>query len=208
MTTPRKRSILWDWTNTAHHPTSLDLIPFSLSDPTRSPISSLSNWNVWTPPELRGRVPFRPTVRTVAQVTDEREWALVRDCASASASTGEGEGEGDGEGEVIVYFFNEPERNGIDVAEAARWWVEKMVGLRDEHAGTDVHENENGKGKGKRRRMKLVSPACASDEKGEMWLKEWMALVEGMGPDKRPDFVGVHYYGTRAEEGVAYLEKM
>ncbi|KAK4994192.1 hypothetical protein LTR66_005728 [Elasticomyces elasticus] len=55
----RKRCLLWDWTNTdgpGHQgvPWAMDTVKFD------GPISSVSNWNTWTPPELKGRVPFRP----------------------------------------------------------------------------------------------------------------------------------------------------
>lgn len=145
----------------------MDAVPFSES----SPISSVCNWNTWTPPELANRAPFRPMIRTEAQLNgDEWTWA-----ASSDAD--------------IVHFFNEPERAGISADKAAEAWKEKMLPLRKE--------------KGK----KIVSPSCASDPAGREWIHRWMELVcteESGGPD----FLGLHWYGTSADEFIKYLQGM
>jgi hypothetical protein len=36
-------------------------------------LSSVANWNAWSPPELKNRLPFRPTVRGMGQITDTNE---------------------------------------------------------------------------------------------------------------------------------------
>jgi Glycosyl hydrolase catalytic core len=102
----KKRCLLWDWTNTAHIPSTMDQIDFS------GPLSSVANWNTWTPPELRSRAPFRPTVRSAAQLSGD-DWANVL------AST-----------QPITHFFNEPERAGISASSAAAAWAAQMVPLR------------------------------------------------------------------------------
>jgi len=102
----KKRCLLWDWTNTAHIPNALDTISFT------GPLSSLANWNTWTPPELKDRAPFRPTVRTPAQLAGE-DWNNVLNST-----------------QPIVHFFNEPERAGVTAADAAKAWMAQMVPLR------------------------------------------------------------------------------
>jgi hypothetical protein len=160
----KKRCLLWDWTNTAHIPSAMDAITFT------GPLTSVANWNTWMPPELQSRAPFRPTVRTAAQLSGD-DWGHVLDSA------------GDG---LIVHFFNEPERAGIEAKDAADAWREKMVPLQKEKG------------------VRLVSPSCASDEGGEKWLGEFMKLVE----EQPPDFLGLHYYGTDADAAIRYLEEM
>lgn len=108
----KKRCILWDWTNTdgpGHTgvPWAIDKIHFD------GPISSVANWNTWTPPELKGRAPFRPMVRLEGQLVGW-EWDLV------AASK-----------EPIIQFFNEPERAGITPERAADVWVRQMLPLRE-----------------------------------------------------------------------------
>jgi len=103
----KKRCLLWDWTNTAHVPEAIDHIDFD------GPLVSCSNWNVWAPPELKGRLPFRPTVRGIEQLTDLNEWSMVSNNEHA-----------------ILHYFNEPERAGITPEQAAEIWMEKMVPLR------------------------------------------------------------------------------
>jgi len=106
--TIKKRCLLWDWTNTAHIPQAMDKIDFS------GPISSVANWNTWTPPELKNRAPFRPTVRTEAQLSGN-DWDNVLNST-----------------QPIIHFFNEPERAGISPEKAADAWHKQMVPLRAE----------------------------------------------------------------------------
>jgi hypothetical protein len=106
--TIKKRCLLWDWTNTANIPDAIEKINFS------GPLCSLANWNGWSPPELKDRLPFRPTVRGMEQLTDSNEWAMISNNEHA-----------------IIHFFNEPERAGISAKTAADMWKEKMVPLRN-----------------------------------------------------------------------------
>ena len=108
----RKRCLLWDWTNSSGPgnpgvPWAMDQIDF------HGPIHSVSNWNTWVPPELKGRAPFRPMVHLKPQLAGQ-EWKNVEDSHAA-----------------VVHFFNEPERNGISAAEAAALWASHMVPLRN-----------------------------------------------------------------------------
>src|ERR1700734_4037444 len=103
----RKRCLLWDWTNTATLPHAIEKLNFD------GPFCSVSNWNAWAPPELKNRLPFRPTVRGVEQLTDSNEWSMISNNDHA-----------------IIHFFNEPERAGISADEAIKFWKEKMVPLR------------------------------------------------------------------------------
>ncbi|KAH8591100.1 glycosyl hydrolase catalytic core-domain-containing protein [Bisporella sp. PMI_857] len=109
MVSIRKRALLWDWTNTAHNPDSIESINFD-------GLSSCSNWNAWEPPELKRRLPFRPTIRSIIQITNPDEWNMI----SNSDHT-------------IVHYFNEPERAGISPEKAAEIWNEKVVPLRKEN---------------------------------------------------------------------------
>lgn len=107
----KKRCLLWDWTNTdgeGHSgvPWAMDKIEFTH-------ISSLCNWNTWTPPELKDRVPFRPMIRTEAQLTGW-EWDITLNGPNP-----------------IIHFFNEPERNGISAERAAEVWKSKISLLRE-----------------------------------------------------------------------------
>jgi len=109
--TIKKRSLLWDWTNTdgpGHQgvPWAMDRVNFS------GPLHSVSNWNTWTPPELKSRAPFRPMVRLEAQLSGD-DWKRIE-------STNEG----------IIHFFNEPERAGITPQRAADIWKRQMLPLR------------------------------------------------------------------------------
>jgi hypothetical protein len=104
MAVVRKRCLLWDWTNTRDHAAKIEQLNFA------GPFSAVANWNAWVPPELKGRLPFRPTVRTPAQVHGE-EWAWVRDSAFD-----------------VVYFYNEPERqDGLGPGVAVRDWREHVL---------------------------------------------------------------------------------
>jgi hypothetical protein len=107
----RKRCLLWDWTNTANLPHAIENINFS------GPISSVANWNAWCPPELKDRLPFRPTVRGMDQLINPEEWAMISSSNHA-----------------IIHYFNEPERAGITPEKAAELWMEKMVPLRKQKA--------------------------------------------------------------------------
>jgi hypothetical protein len=105
----KKRCLLWDWTNTAHIPEAMERINFN------GPLASCSNWNAWAPPELKERLPFRPTVRGMEQLIDPNEWAMISNNEHA-----------------ILHYFNEPDRAGISPERAAEMWKEKMVPLRRE----------------------------------------------------------------------------
>lgn len=107
----KKRCLLWDWTNTAdpNLAQAINNVNFS------GPISSVANWNAWCPPELNERLPFRPTVRGLGQLTDPNEWGMISNNNHA-----------------IIHYFNEPERAGISPQKAAALWMEKMVPLRKE----------------------------------------------------------------------------
>ena len=108
--TVQKRCLLWDYTNTASIPWALDKVRFD------GPISSLSNWNTWTPPELKNRLPFRPMVRLEAQLSGS-DWNNI-----------------ESSNEPIIHFFNEPERAGISPEHAADLWFNRMLPLR-QHKG-------------------------------------------------------------------------
>jgi len=103
----KKRCLLWDWTCTKDLPHAIEDVNFE------GPLCSIANWNAWSPPELKGRLPFRPTVRGMDQLTDANEWGMV--------SNNEHE---------ILYYFNEPERANISPEKAVEMWKEKMIPLR------------------------------------------------------------------------------
>ena len=107
--TIKKRCLLWDWTNTANIPDSIEKVNFD------GPLRSVANWNAWSPPEVKNRLSFRPTVRGMGQITDSNEWGMI--------SNNEHE---------IIHYFNEPERAGITPQQAVDIWNEKMVPLRKE----------------------------------------------------------------------------
>jgi hypothetical protein len=94
----KKRSLLWDYTNTQNLPGKMDSVTFD------GPLSSVSNWNAWVPPELKGRTPFRPMIHLERELNGN-EWQMILDSDQA-----------------IIHFFNEPERNGIDPQKAADYW--------------------------------------------------------------------------------------
>ncbi len=108
----RKRCLLWDYTNTRDTPQSINQLDFAAPS---CPFSAVSNWNAWIPPELEGRLPFRPMVRTPAQLAGD-EWAWLRDGAFPYD---------------VVHFLNEPERQtpAVTPAEAATLWRAQMVGV-------------------------------------------------------------------------------
>jgi hypothetical protein len=98
----KKRSLLWDYINTQKVPHQIDKVNFN------GPISSVSNWNAWVPPELKGRVPFCPMIHLERELNGQ-EWGLILQS-----------------NEQIVHFFNEPERNGISVDQAAKYWKDQV----------------------------------------------------------------------------------
>jgi uncharacterized protein YkwD len=109
----KKRQLLWDWTNTKGPgnpgvPDKINQVSFGPN----SPVASVVNWNSWVPPELRGRVPFRPMVRVLAS-TQGNDWNMIRDSK-----------------ENIILFFNEPERSGISPEKAKDLWYSHMLPLR------------------------------------------------------------------------------
>lgn len=85
----------------------------------------------------------------------------------------------------IILFFNEPERADMTPEHAADLWKQHMWPLR---------------AKGK----KLVSPSCANDSNGQKWINAWLELVK----DHPPDFLGLHYYGEKAEPMIEFVEMM
>jgi Glycosyl hydrolase catalytic core len=86
----------------------------------------------------------------------------------------------------IIHFFNEPERQGITPEHAAQVWKDKMLPLRQKHG------------------KQLVSPSCASDQKGQDWIHKWMNLVS----KDMPNYLGLHYYGTDSHAAMNYLQAM
>jgi hypothetical protein len=101
----KKRSLLWDWTNTQNLSGKMDNVKFD------GPLSSVSNWNAWVPPELKGRAPFRPMIHLERELNgNEWQWILNSD-------------------QPMIHFFNEPERNGIDPQKAADYWHNQVRAL-------------------------------------------------------------------------------
>ncbi|KUJ13867.1 uncharacterized protein LY89DRAFT_149027 [Mollisia scopiformis] len=105
---PNKRCLLWDWTNTRDCPEKIFQIPIP------GPITSVANWNTWQPPELPPSIPFRPTIRTPAQLSGQ-DWSNILSSPSP-----------------IIHYLNEPERSGVTPSEAAELWFEKIVPLMKE----------------------------------------------------------------------------
>ncbi|KAK7981381.1 glycoside hydrolase family 128 protein [Apiospora saccharicola] len=176
-----KRTLLWDWTLTRDHDATpaLQSTTASLTKPS-SRIASITNWNSWRPPELPAALPFRPMIRTPAQL-EGNEWDMIRGSIDAELRRDPGS-------PVIVHTFNEPERIPLSVAEALRLWRTLILPLRQSHGD----------------RVKLVSPACASDPPGSQWLDDFMTGL----PDEcdRPDILGLHFYtmpDQTAEQGTA-----
>ncbi|KAF4553568.1 Glycosyl hydrolase catalytic core domain-containing protein 5 [Elsinoe fawcettii] len=83
----------------------------------------------------------------------------------------------------IIHFFNEPERANTSPEEAANLWRQHMLPLRN-------------------KRNRIVTPSCASDPAGTAWIRRFMDLTR----DAQPDFIGVHWYGERADDMRAYLQ--
>ncbi|KAK4186001.1 hypothetical protein QBC35DRAFT_286739 [Podospora australis] len=161
----RKRLLLWDYTNTRDIPNKINDINYN------GPIVSVSNWNAWYPQELKNRLPFRPMVRTPAQLGGD-EWTWIRDGAFKYD---------------IVHFYNEPERQNISPQDAANKWKSHMVGILRKQKG-----------------KKLVGPSVASDDKGRKWLRDFMNAIGG----DKPDYLGVHYYGTDVNAAKKYITDM
>ena len=86
----------------------------------------------------------------------------------------------------IIHYFNEPERAGISVEQAADIWSKKVLPLRRDKGN------------------KLVNPSCANDAHGEAWIAEFMKGVQ----NDPPDFLGIHYYGTDHDEAIKYIKGM
>lgn len=80
----------------------------------QSPIASVMNWNAWVPPELKGRLPFRPMVHGLSNTTGN-DWSIIENTPFD-----------------IVLFFNEPERAGISPEQARDIWRQQMLPLRNQ----------------------------------------------------------------------------
>ena len=76
------------------------------------PLHSVSNWNTWTPAELKGRAAFRPMVHLEPQLSGQ-DWQNIENS-----------------NQPIIHYFNEPERAGISAQQAADQWNKQMVPLR------------------------------------------------------------------------------
>lgn len=77
-------------------------------------IRSVSNWNTWVPPELKGRAPYRPMIHLEAQLSGG-DWNNVQNSD-----------------QPIIHFFNEPERAGITPEHAADVWHNQVLSLRND----------------------------------------------------------------------------
>jgi hypothetical protein len=88
--------------------------------------------------------------------------------------------------EAIIHYFNEPERANISAQHAADLWHRQMVPLR--------------KSKGK----KLVSPSCSNDQAGQAWIADFMGRVR----NSPPNYLGLHYYGTKGSEAIGFIQSM
>ncbi|CAF9923126.1 hypothetical protein IMSHALPRED_005858 [Imshaugia aleurites] len=104
----KKRCLLWDWTNTNSCPEQMEKVNFN------GPMHSVSNWNAWTPPELKGRASFRPMVHDAGKLSGN-DWAMIQGTQNG-----------------IIHFFNEPERNGISTQQAADAWNNQLLPLRNQ----------------------------------------------------------------------------
>lgn len=102
-----KRCLLWDWTNTngpnGNVAWAMDKVNFN------GPMSSVSNWNTWAPPELKGRAPFRPMLHLEAQLSGN-DWDMAVNSD-----------------QPVIHYFNEPERAGITADHAADLWHSQIV---------------------------------------------------------------------------------
>ncbi|KAI6089191.1 glycoside hydrolase family 128 protein [Hypoxylon rubiginosum] len=154
-----KRIILWETKLTSE----LSSIPGLLSAATAlgssSVIKSITNWETKRPDELPKKIPFRPMVRTPQHLEGDN-WSNLISVLSAQKGT-------------IVHFYNEPERNGIDVSTAVTDWKNKMLPLRQKYGA------------------KLVTPGCASSGEGSAWLQSFMGAL---ADDEKPDYLNLHFY--------------
>ena len=125
----KKRCLLWDWTNSSGPgnpgvPWAMDQCNFN------GPLSSVSNWNTWVPPELNGRAPYRPMVHLEAQLSGQ-DWDNVLNT-----------------NQPIIHFFNEPDKNNISPERAAQVWHDQMIPLRQrgkQLVSPSVSSDDNGK---------------------------------------------------------------
>ncbi|RYP68342.1 hypothetical protein DL771_006728 [Monosporascus sp. 5C6A] len=157
------RTLLWDWTLTRDRgDPAIEATVNSLASSGK--ITSITNWETWRPPELPSDIPFRPMVRTPAQLSGE-PWENLLSVLTS-------------EEKKIVHFFNEPDKQGILPADAAKMWKDAMLPLRQDYSA------------------RLVSPGCASSDDGTRWLDEFMGhLTDG----EKPDYMALHFY-TKAHE--------
>ena len=102
----QKRCLLWDWTNTQDIPAAIDKVNL------KGPMHAVSNWNAWTPPELKGRAPFRPMIHDINKLSGN-DWGTIQNTRDS-----------------IIHFFNEPERAGITPQQAADIWHKQILPLR------------------------------------------------------------------------------
>lgn len=125
----KKRCLLWDWTNSSGP--GNPGVPWAMNQCNfQGPLSSVSNWNTWVPPELHGRAPFRPMVHLEAQLSGA-DWQNILNS-----------------NQPIIHFFNEPDKNNITPQRAAQAWHNQMVPLRQHKGkklvGPSVSNDENG----------------------------------------------------------------
>lgn len=146
------RTLLWEWTLTRDLDDVINATAASLG--ASSLITSVTNWETWRPPEIPARIPFRPMVRTPAQLSDG-DWTNLL-TALNSSETGD---------DKVVHFYSEPERQDITAEAAAEAWRQRMMPLREALG------------------VKLVAPACAADEAGSQWLDEFMDALSAMDGD-------------------------
>ncbi|RYO78196.1 hypothetical protein DL762_008823 [Monosporascus cannonballus] len=157
------RTPLWDWTLTRDHDDSV-IKATANSLASSSKITSITNWETWQPPDLPSNIPFRAMVRTPAQLSGE-PWENLLSVLSS-------------EEKKIVHLLNEPDKQGIPPANAARMWKDAMLSPRHGYSA------------------RLVSPGCAGNDDGTRWLDEFMGhLTDG----EKPDYIALHFY-TRADE--------
>lgn len=125
----KKRCLLWDWTNSSGP--GNPGVPWAMNQCNfHGPLSSVSNWNTWVPPELNGRAPYRPMVHLEAQLSGG-DWQNILNT-----------------NQPIIHFFNEPDKNNITPQRAAQAWHNQMVPLRKQKGkklvGPSVSNDENG----------------------------------------------------------------
>lgn len=124
-----RRTLLWDWTLTRDHDATptLQSTTASLTKPA-SRIASITNWNAWRPPELPSHLPFRPMIRTPAQL-EGAEWAMVQGSIDAELQR-------DPSAPVIVHTFNKPEYGLFGaMREVADGFVSPAAQLLDREGG-------------------------------------------------------------------------